>query len=86
MSERAHEFMIHWLSVNVGAVPAVQRLGKAIRLATKCREDATLAGIALQEIRAVAEGDLIRKILAAFDAAACSENGAVKSPELETAI
>ena len=86
MSERAHEFMIYWLSVNVGAVPAVQRLGKAIRLATKCREDATLAGIALQEIRAVAEGDLIRKILAAFDAAACSEKGAVKSPELETAI
>ena len=86
MSERAHKFMIHWLSVNVGALPAVQRLGKAIRLATKCRDDATLAGIALQEIRAVAEGDLIRKILAALDAAACSEKGAVKSPELETAI
>ena len=86
MSERAHEFIIHWLSINVGTVPAVQRLGKAVRLATKCREDATLAGIPLQEIRAAAEGDLIRKILAALDAAAFSDDGAVESPELETTI
>jgi hypothetical protein len=60
------DFLQHWVSGHVKAMPHVQRLAEAVRLATKCREDVTYAGIPLQEIRSAAGGDLIRNILAAF--------------------
>ena len=86
MSERAKEFLIQWFSAHVKALPAVQRLAESVRLATKCREDATHAGIPLHEVRAVAGGDLIRKLLEAMDIAARANESAVTSPELETTI
>jgi hypothetical protein len=54
------DFLQHWFSGHVKAMPQVQRLAEAVRLATKCREDVTYAGIPLQEIRSAAGGDLIR--------------------------
>jgi hypothetical protein len=45
MSERAQEFLIQWFSAHVKGLPPVQRLAESVRLATKCRDDATLAGI-----------------------------------------
>ena len=83
MSERAQEFLIQWFSAHVKGLPPVQRLAESVRLATKCRDDATLAGIPLHEIRTVAGGDLIRKLLEAMDIAERPNGGAVNSPEFE---
>lgn len=70
MSDRASTFLIHWLTRQVEPLPAVQRLAAAVRLASACRKDAVAAGIAPQEIRDAAGGDLIRKILQALDTVA----------------
>lgn len=86
MSDRAREFLSRWFSEHVEALPAVQRLAEAVRLATKCREDAIRAGIPLEEIRDVAGGDLIRKILAALDAAGRSDVEAAGSPQIDTLV
>lgn len=69
MSDRAGQFLNDWFGAHIGALPAVQRLATAVRLAVQCRQDATAAGIPLQEIRDAAGGDLIRKILRALDIA-----------------
>jgi hypothetical protein len=70
MSERAREFLDEWLFANVQAVPDVQKLREAVRLVAKCRKDAVTVGLPLQELRAVAAGDMIRCMLGALDAAA----------------
>ena len=49
MSERAQEFLFQWFSAHVKNLPPVWRLGESVRLATKCRVDATPAGIPLYD-------------------------------------
>jgi hypothetical protein len=65
MSDWACRFLIHWL-----ALPAVQRLAAAVRLASARQKDTVAAGIPPQEIRAAAGGNLIRKILEALNTVA----------------
>lgn len=86
MSSRAGDFLIHWFAQHVQALPAVQRLAEAVRLATDCRKDAVAAGIDLQEIRDVAGGDLIRKILQALDAAARLSSETPLAPDLDVPV
>lgn len=85
MSDRARDFLIDWFSSHVQPLPAVRRLAEAVRLATKCRVDATAAGIPLQEIREVAN-DLILKLLQALDAAARLDEDAPIAPEMKALI
>ena len=66
----AREFLEHWKAEHVGAVADNQRLREAVRLVLRCREDATCAGIPARELRTAAQEDLIRRMLAALDAAA----------------
>ena len=86
MSDRARDFLIDWFSSHVQPLPAVRRLAEAVRLATKCRADATAADIPLQEIRDLTDGDLILKLLQALDAAAHLNEGTPIAPEMETHI
>ena len=86
MSDRAREFLIDWFSSHVQPLPAARRLAEAVRLATKCRADATAAGIPQQEIRDMANGDLILKLLQALDAAARLDEDAPIAPEMKTLI
>jgi len=86
MSDQAREFLIDWFSAHVQHLPAVRRLAEAVRLTTKCRADATTAGIPQQEIRDVAGGDLILKLLQALDAAARLEEDTPIAPEMKTLI
>lgn len=81
MSDRARDFLNDWLGKHIAALPAVERLAASVRLAVQCRQDATTAGIPLQEIRDAAAGDLIRKILQALDIAALHHEA---SPALKT--
>lgn len=83
MSERAQSFLIHWFAGHIQSLPEPLRLAQAVRLATRCRKDASAAGIPRQEIREVAEGDLIRKLLNALDAAARLDNDAPLAPQIE---
>jgi hypothetical protein len=82
MSDRARDFLIDWFSSHVQPLPAVRRLAEAVRLATKCRADATAAGIPLQEIRDVAHGDLILKLIQALDAAGRLDEDTTIAPEI----
>ena len=86
MSERAREFLIDWFSAHVQPMPVVRRLAEAVRLATKCRADATASGIPLQEIRDVTDGDLILRLIQALDAAARLDEDAPIAPEMKTLI
>jgi hypothetical protein len=86
MSDRAGDFLIHWFAQHVQALPAVQRLAEAVRLATECRQDAVAAGIDLQEIRDVAGGDLIRKILQALDTAARLGSETPLAPDIDAPL
>ena len=86
MSDQAQEFLIDWFSAHVQHLPAVRRLAEAVRLATKCRADATAAGIPLQEIRDVVGGDLILRLLEALDAAARLDEDTSLAPEMRTLI
>ena len=87
MSDRAREFLIDWCSTHVQPLPVFRRLAEAVRLATTCRQDATTAGIPLQEIRDVADGNLILKLIQALDAAArLDDHDASIAPELTTLI
>ena len=86
MSERAGDFLIHWLARHVQALPSVQRLAETVRLATECRRDAVAAGIPLQEIRDAAGGDLIRKILEALDTAARLSSETPLAPGIEESV
>jgi hypothetical protein len=70
MSERAREFLNHWLSGHVEFVPETQRLRETVRLVAACREDAIGAGIPPQELRAAADDDLVRKVLTALSESA----------------
>lgn len=69
MSSRAREFLEHWKSEYVAPVAETHRLREAVRLVTRCREDAACAHIPPQELRAAAGDDMIRNMLAALDAA-----------------
>lgn len=86
MSNRAGDFLIQWFAQHVQALPAVQRLAEAVRLATDCRKDAVAAGIDLQEIRDVAGGDLIRKILQALDTAARLSSETPLAPDFDVPV
>jgi hypothetical protein len=70
MSERAREFLEHWLSDHVGAVADEYRMRETVRLVALCREDAIRARIVPDELRAAAGGNLIQCMLAALSAAA----------------
>src|ERR1700732_1486469 len=70
MSERAREFLEHWLSGHVGAVAGEYRMRETVRLVAQCREDAIRAGIPPDELGAAAGGNLIQCTLAALSAAA----------------
>jgi hypothetical protein len=70
MSERAREFLEHWLSRHVGVVADEYRMRETVRLVALCREDAIRAGIPPDELRAAAGGNLIQCMLAALSAAA----------------
>lgn len=72
MSDRARDFLDHWLSGHVEAVPDAKRMQETVRLVAMCRKDSISAGIAPDELRAAAKGDLIRNVLAAL--AAANEN------------
>jgi len=70
MSERAREFLDHWLEDHVAAVDDTRRLRETVRLVTLCREDAIRAGLAPEELREASGGDLIGTVLVALSAAA----------------
>ena len=70
MSERAREFLEHWLSGHVGAVADEYRMRETVRLLALCRDDAIHAGIPPDELRAAAGGNLMQFMLAALSAAA----------------
>ena len=72
MSERARDFLDHWLSGHVEMVPDAKRMQETVRLVAMCRKDAISAGIRPDELRVAAKGDLIRNVLAAL--AAANEN------------
>jgi hypothetical protein len=86
MTDQADEFLSGWLAQHVRALPQVQRLAETVRLATACRRDAVAAGIDLQDIRTVAGGDLIRKILDALNAAAPVADEAPLAPNIEASV
>ena len=86
MSDRARDFLIDWCSAHVQPLPVIRRLAEAVRPATKCRADATASGIPMQEIRDVADGDLILRLIQALDAAARLDEDAPVAPEMETLI
>jgi hypothetical protein len=86
MSYRARAFLISWLSEHAHPLPITRRLAEAVRLATACRKDATAAGIPLQEIRQVSEGDLIMAMLRALDTAAHLAEDVRITPEIETTV
>lgn len=69
MSDRAHKFLDQWKSEHVEPIPDTHRLREAVRLVTKCREDAMCAGVPPHELRKAAGDDLIRNMLSALDAA-----------------
>ena len=86
MSDQAREFLIDWFSAHVQPLPVVRRLAEAVRLATKCRADATAADIPQQEIRDVTNGNLILKLLQALDATARLDEDTPIAPEMKTLI
>jgi hypothetical protein len=61
-------------------------MAEAVRLATACRKDATAAGIPLQDIRDASDGDVILKMLRAFDTAAQLAEDVGIAPEIETTV
>jgi len=58
MSERAREFLDHWLADHVASVDDTRRLRETVRLVTLCREVAVRAGLAPEELRKASGGDL----------------------------
>ncbi len=86
MSERAQTFLSNWLSEHTHPLPVTRRMAEAVRLATACRKDATAAGIPLQDIRDVSDGDVILKMLRALDTAAQLAEDVGIAPEIETAV
>jgi hypothetical protein len=70
MSGQAREFLEYWVSDHVTAVSDEYRMRETVRLVVLCREDAIRAGIAPDELRAAAGGNLIQCMLAVLSAAA----------------
>jgi hypothetical protein len=70
MSERAREFLEHWVSGHVGMVADEYRMRETVRLVALCREDAIRAGIAPDALRTAADGNLIQYMLVALSTAA----------------
>jgi hypothetical protein len=79
MGERAREFLEHWVSSHVGVVADEYRMRETVRLVALCREDAIGAGIAPDELRTAAGGNLIQYMLAALSAAAARTKVTVHS-------
>src|ERR1700719_930448 len=69
MSERAREFLEHWLSDHVGAVADEYRMRETVRLVALCREDAIRAGIPPDDMRTAARGNLIQCVVAVLNQA-----------------
>jgi hypothetical protein len=69
MSERAREFIDHWESEHVNAVPDFEKAREAKELAIRCQEDALRAGITAQDLEAAVGGNLIGNMLEALEAA-----------------
>jgi hypothetical protein len=67
--DRAVEFLDYWESEHVEAVPARQRGQEAVRLAELCRDDAVGAGIAMVDLQRAANGNLVRNMVEALEAA-----------------
>jgi len=67
MSEQAETFLAQWEIEHVKMVARSDREHQARRLALRCREDATRAGISSQDLEAAAEGNLIGNMLQALD-------------------
>lgn len=86
MSYRARAFLVNWLSEHAHPLPITRRLAEAVRLATACRKDATAAGIPLQEIRNVSDGDLIVAMLRALDTATHLAEDVGIAPEIEPPV
>lgn len=86
MSDQAHHFLNDWFGKHIGPLPAVKRLAASVRLATQCRQDASAAGIPLEEIRETVGGDLIRKILQALDTAAALHDEVPLVPETSALV
>jgi hypothetical protein len=78
MSERAREFLEHWVSDHVEAVADEYRMRETVRLVALCREEAIRAGIPPDELRTAAGGNLIQCMLAALSAVAARTKEAVK--------
>ena len=79
MSERAREFLEHWMSAHVGAVADEYRMRETVRLVALCREDAIRAGIPSADLRTAAGGNLIQSMLAALSAAATRTKATIDS-------
>lgn len=77
MTERAREFLDRWEADHVEVVPGAQREREAILLAAACREDARRAGIAASDLERAADGDLVRSLMEALEAAARGANDEV---------
>lgn len=86
MSDRARDFLNDWLGKHIAALPPVERVAASVRLALQCRQDATTAGIPLQEIRDAAAGDLIRKILQALDVASALQHEVSLAPDASVLV
>ncbi len=86
MSDQAQVFLDSWLSGHANPLPVTRRVAEAVRLATACRKDATAAGIPLQEIRQVSDGDLILKMLQTLDTVAHVAENVGIAPEIETTV
>lgn len=86
MSDRAREFLSLWFADHIQPLTPVRRLAEAVRLATRCRADATAAGIPQEEIRHAVGGNLILKLIQALDVAARLREDAPIAPEMKTLI
>jgi len=73
MTDRAKEFLNHWESEHVRAVQHARKRDEAECLARECLADANRAGITEQDLEDAADGDLVRNMLEALEAAADDE-------------
>jgi hypothetical protein len=76
MSHRAREFIDHWESEHVEAVPDAEKTREAERLAAMCREDAIRGGISVEDLEAAVGGDLVRNMREALEAVVNRNNEA----------
>jgi hypothetical protein len=79
MSEQAREFLEHWVAEHVGVVAEEYRMRETVRLVGLCREDAISAGVAPDELRTAAGGNLMQYMLAALSTAAARTRAGAQS-------